>query len=195
MAAVFHHGADIVTRDFHEMSDEGVSKAMARPSVRLSIIKLGQTSSSEAGSRYRIVERRHCRSSEHECAAAEVRVSTERFRFSKSLSNAGADHSLDTLAERHVALILGLTRVEPDGALFPIKLIQLHPQHFIKTSASESKQHATKVRTHYHGIFRGGTSYAADYIVRDCVCKLRVLATPKVNSSPIWSNLMSFQRR
>jgi outer membrane protein OmpA-like peptidoglycan-associated protein len=25
---------------------------------------------------------------------------------------------------------------------------------------------ATKVRTHYHGIFRGGTSYAADYIVR-----------------------------
>lgn len=25
---------------------------------------------------------------------------------------------------------------------------------------------ATKVRTHYHGIFRGGTPYAADYIVR-----------------------------
>src|SRR5215813_2380081 len=114
---------------------------MACPSVRLSIIKLGQTSSSEAGSRYRIVERRHCRASEYKGAAAKGRISAERFRLSKSLSNASADDSLDTFAEWHVALILGLTRVEPDGALFPIKLIQLHPQHFIKTSASESKQH------------------------------------------------------
>ena len=123
MAAIFHHGADIITRDFHEMSDEGMSKAMACPSVRLSIIKLGQTSSSEAGSRYRIVERRHCRASEYEGAAAKGCVGAERFRLSKSLPNASADDSLDTFAEWHVALILGLTRVEPDGALFPIKLI------------------------------------------------------------------------
>jgi hypothetical protein len=44
----------------------------------LSIIKLGQTSSSEAGSRYRIVERRHCRASEDEGAAAKGRVSLIR---------------------------------------------------------------------------------------------------------------------
>ena len=120
MAAVFHHGADIIAGDFHEMSDEGVSKAVARPAIRLPIIELSQAGSSEAGPSYGVIERRHCRASEHEGAAAEVRVSTERFRFGKPLSNASADDSLDTFAERHVALILGLTRVEPDGALFPI---------------------------------------------------------------------------
>ena len=120
MAAVLHHGSDIITGDFHKMSNEGVSKAVACPSVRLSIIKLGQTSSSEAGSRYRIVERRHCRASEDEGAAAKGRVSAERLRISKSLSNASADDSLDTFAEWHVTLVLGLTRVEPDGALFQL---------------------------------------------------------------------------
>jgi hypothetical protein len=100
VSTVFHHGADIVTRDFHEMSDEGVSKAMACPSVRLSIIKLGQTSSSEAGSRYRIVERRHCRASEYKGAAAKGRISAERFRLSKALPNASANDPLDAFAER-----------------------------------------------------------------------------------------------
>src|SRR5215216_3739915 len=123
------------------MSDECVSKAVARPSIRLPIIELSQARSSEAGSRYRIVERRHCRASEYKGAAADGRVGTERFRLSEPLSNASADDSLDAFAERHVTLILGLTCVEPDGAFFPIKLIQLHPQHFIKTSASEPKQH------------------------------------------------------
>ena len=120
MAAVFHHGANIVTGDFHEMSDEGVPKAVACPSVRLSIIKPGQTSSSEAGSRYRIVERRHYRASEDEGAATDGRVSAERFRLSKPVSNASANDALDTFAEWHVTLVLGLTRVEPDGALFQL---------------------------------------------------------------------------
>jgi hypothetical protein len=88
------------------------------PSVRLSIIKLSQASGSEAGARYRIVERRHCRASEYKGAAAEGRVSAERFRFRKSLPNASADHSLDTFAEQHVALILGLTLHEKSAQTF-----------------------------------------------------------------------------
>jgi len=82
VAAIFHHGTDIITGDFHKMSDKGVSKAVACPSVRLSIIKLGQTSSFEAGPRYRIVECRHCCASEYEGAAIEGCVSAERFRRS-----------------------------------------------------------------------------------------------------------------
>jgi hypothetical protein len=67
--------------DFHKVSNEGVSKTMARPAVRLPIIELGQTNSSEAGSSYGVIERRHCRASEHKGVAAEVRVSTDRFRL------------------------------------------------------------------------------------------------------------------
>jgi hypothetical protein len=54
MAAVLHHGSDIVTSDFHKMNNEGVSKAVACPAIRLSTIKLSQTSGSEAGSRYAV---------------------------------------------------------------------------------------------------------------------------------------------
>ena len=116
MAAVFHHGAHIVTSDFHKVSDEGVSKAMACPSVRLSIIKLSQTSSSEAGPSDAAIECRHCRATEYEGIATTGRVGADRFRLSKALPNASAD-SLDTFAERHVAFVLGLTCVEPDVAL------------------------------------------------------------------------------
>ena len=43
MAAILHHGSDIVAGDFHNVSDKGVQKAVAGPTVRLPIIKLGQT--------------------------------------------------------------------------------------------------------------------------------------------------------
>ena len=141
MATVLHHGAAIDTRDFHEMRAEGVSKAVACPAIRLPTITVSQASSSEAGARYRIVEGRQRGASKDKGAAAKGCVSAERFILSTSLSNASANDSLDTFAEWHVALILGLTRVKPDGALFPIKLIQLHPQRFIKSSTSEPKQH------------------------------------------------------
>lgn len=75
MVAVFHHGADIITSDFHEMSDEGVSKAVVRPAIRLPIIELSQAGSSEAGPSYGVIERRHFRASEYEGAATKGRVS------------------------------------------------------------------------------------------------------------------------
>ena len=99
MAAVLHHGADIVTRDSHKVSDEGVSKAVACPAVSLPIIEFSQASGSEAGPSDRVIKRGRCCASEYKGAAAEGRVSAERFRLSTSLSNATADYPLDTFAE------------------------------------------------------------------------------------------------
>jgi hypothetical protein len=99
VAAVLHHSADMATGDFHKVSNEGV-EGCDMSSCSLAHNKLGQTSSSQAGPSYGVIERRHCRASEHKGAVYEGPVGAERFRLSDALSNTSADDSLDPLAER-----------------------------------------------------------------------------------------------
>ena len=106
MAAVPHHRANIVACDPHKVSYEGMSQAVTRPAVRLFILELSQTSGSHTGPCYGVIKR-NCRGArEYEGAATERRIGAERFRLSKSLSNASADDSIDSFAKRHVTLIL-----------------------------------------------------------------------------------------
>ena len=85
MTAPVHHGAGVVARDFHPVSDCCVSKAVAGEAVCLAVVELGCLAGDAAGPRYRVVIGR-CRG-----PCKQVTVARETF------ADAGLHNLMETL--------------------------------------------------------------------------------------------------
>jgi len=96
VTAPLHHGAGVVARDFHPVSDGCVSKAVAGEAVCQPVVELGCLSGDATGPRYRVVIGR-CRS-----PCKQVTVARETF------ADAGLHNFRDTAPQWYVALVLRL---------------------------------------------------------------------------------------